>query len=345
LCIAVMAIWCTWSSSGTGTNCTGRGTTCAALFSANGEGCCPYEEAVCCPNKQTCCPKGSSCRDSGTYGTVCEGAPPSQVTGVSVCKPGAALPFSTTLPNVLIIGDSVSIGYTPHIAKHLAKVALVQHSPFDTQDGGAEETAYGVQCLDDMLHSPEGKSLKPDVIMFNWGLHDGPLGNSTVPGQDGLPSVYAAQLAVITAKLMAAQPQARLLFALTSPNMCDAAGDGCVITLNNEAAAIMTNHSIPTINLHDAVVGKCGPAPQKTCFNQTGCFCPHCPMANGIGYEFLASEVIAPAIIKLLNSDHQHQPKEAMGTCKKDSDCPPSGLCKVVCAYVPQEGHKDCVCA
>merc|ERR1711871_196794 len=31
--------------------------------------------------------------------------------------------------------------------------------------------------------------------------------------------------------------------------------------------------------------------------------------------------------------------------CHKDSDCPPSGLCKVVCAYVPQEGHKDCVCA
>lgn len=31
--------------------------------------------------------------------------------------------------------------------------------------------------------------------------------------------------------------------------------------------------------------------------------------------------------------------------CHKDSDCPPSGLCKVVCAYVPQEEGKDCVCA
>lgn len=61
--------------------------------------------------------------------------------GRSVCKPGAHLPPSTALPNVLIIGDSVSIGYTPPVATHMAKVALVQHSPWDVLDGGAEETA------------------------------------------------------------------------------------------------------------------------------------------------------------------------------------------------------------
>ena len=84
-------------------------------------------------------------------------------------KAGAALPLSTSLPNVLIIGDSVSIGYTPLVTKAMAKVALVQHSPYDVRDGGAEETAYGVQCLDYMLRSPGGVFLKPDVIMFNWG--------------------------------------------------------------------------------------------------------------------------------------------------------------------------------
>ena len=46
------------------------------------------------------------------------------------------------LPNVLIVGDSVSIGYTPLVAKAMEKIALVQHSPFDERDGGAEETAY-----------------------------------------------------------------------------------------------------------------------------------------------------------------------------------------------------------
>ena len=50
--------------------------------------------------------------------------------------------MSTTLKNVLIIGDSVSIGYTPWVAQHMGDVALVQHSPYDSRDGGAEETAY-----------------------------------------------------------------------------------------------------------------------------------------------------------------------------------------------------------
>ena len=43
-------------------------------------------------------------------------------------------------------------------------------------DGGAEETAYGLQCLDYMywLRSPSGVPVKPDLIYFNFGLHDGP---------------------------------------------------------------------------------------------------------------------------------------------------------------------------
>ena len=144
------------------------GTVCAAAYSSNGQGSCPYADAVCCPNKQTCCPKGTTCSDKGSYATTCVGAPANETTGLSVCKPGAANPLSTTKKNILIIGDSVSIGYTPYVAQHMASVADVQHSPFDTRDGGAEETAYGIQCLDYMLRSPGGVFLKPDVIMFNW---------------------------------------------------------------------------------------------------------------------------------------------------------------------------------
>ena len=93
-------------------NCTAGGTACAAKYSAIGAGCCPYENAVCCPNSQTCCPEGSTCADSGTYATTCipnSGA--ANTTGLSVCKSGPNEPFSTTLPNVLVIGDSVSIGF------------------------------------------------------------------------------------------------------------------------------------------------------------------------------------------------------------------------------------------
>jgi hypothetical protein len=63
---------------------------------------------------------------------------------------------------------------------HMAKVAKVQHSPLDTADGGAEETAYGVQCLDYFLRSPAGVKLKPDVIMFNWVLRV-PKSNFSLP--------------------------------------------------------------------------------------------------------------------------------------------------------------------
>mgnify|MGYP006883396472 CR=1 FL=1 len=91
--------------------------------------------------------------------------------------------------------------YTPYVASHMSEQALVLHSPLDVRDGGAEETAYGIQCLDYFLRAPAGNILEPDIIMFNWGLHDGPLGNSTVPGQAGLPDVYAEQLDNITQKL------------------------------------------------------------------------------------------------------------------------------------------------
>ena len=37
-----------------------------------------------------------------------------------------------------------------------------------------------------------------------------------------------SQLEVITKMLIAKEPQAKLLYALTSPSMCDAAGDGAL---------------------------------------------------------------------------------------------------------------------
>jgi hypothetical protein len=304
--------------------CT-TGTVCATKFSGNGEGCCPYENAVCCDNAMTCCPSGSACKVGGWQST-CVGAPAAQAVGKPICKTGAPLPFSKTLPNVLVIGDSVSIGYTPKIAAHMAPIALVQHSPWDIRDGGAEETAYGVACLQYFFHSPKGVVLKPDVIMFNWcvcvrnprpsprlvthflfiafqirrGLHDGPLQNKTEPGQYGLPDVYASQLENITIQIKQAQPQAKLLFAGTTPYMCAAQNDGCVVNLNNQAAAVMARHGIPTLNLHDVITGECGPPPNSTCFGQHGCFCPHCSPADGVGYEFLAVKSIVPALTALL---------------------------------------------
>ena len=58
---------------------------------------------------------------------------------------------SSSLPNVLVIGDSVSIGYVGGVEEILKPVAQVQHGPWDVSDGGAGDTATGVACLDRWL--------------------------------------------------------------------------------------------------------------------------------------------------------------------------------------------------
>ena len=71
--------------------------------------------------------------------------------------------FSTQeLPNVLIIGDSISIGYTPFVDQSLEGKANVFHN-----EGNAEHTSTGLRMLDQWLGDTEWS-----VIHFNWGLWD-----------------------------------------------------------------------------------------------------------------------------------------------------------------------------
>ena len=82
--------------------------------------------------------------------------------------------------------------------------------------------------------------------------------------------------------------------------MCSAPVDAVVVELNTQAAAIMKKYGIPTVDMHAAITGHCGPAPNMNCFNTTQCFCPHCGGNGGVGYSWLANTTIAPAIRKLL---------------------------------------------
>jgi len=166
-------------------------------------------------------------------------------------------------------------------------------------DGGAEETAYGLQCLEFFLSSPSGIPTKPDLIYFNWGMHDYTEtcqpGYGCVPGQSGNYSVYPGELQAIVASLLtfARSVNAKLMFGITSPMLCNKTIDDVIMTkLNTPAVAIMQAANITTVDLHAAITQKCGPAPQPACFGSAGCWCPHCPA----GYEWLASTAIAPAI-------------------------------------------------
>jgi hypothetical protein len=81
-----------------------------------------------------------------------------------------SLPWSSTkgtpqqdnLANVLIIGDSISLGYTPHVTEMLKKVAVVKH-----HKGNAQHTGTGLKLLDQWIGDTPW-----DVIHFNWGLWD-----------------------------------------------------------------------------------------------------------------------------------------------------------------------------
>lgn len=66
------------------------------------------------------------------------------------------------LPKVLIIGDSISIGYTPHVTKQLTGKAIVKH-----HKGNAQHTGTGLKKIDQWIGEK-----KWDVIHFNWGLWD-----------------------------------------------------------------------------------------------------------------------------------------------------------------------------
>ncbi|MGE9294831.1 MAG: SGNH/GDSL hydrolase family protein, partial [Puniceicoccales bacterium] len=69
---------------------------------------------------------------------------------------------NTDLPRVLIIGDSISIGYTPYVEEALDGKAEVIHHP-----GNAMHTRNGLK----KLHRWLGEE-KWDVIHFNWGMWD-----------------------------------------------------------------------------------------------------------------------------------------------------------------------------
>jgi len=85
-----------------------------------------------------------------------------------------------SLPNVLILGDSVSIGYTPEVRSLLSGKANV-YRPLSADGMGAEncgDTTFGLANLDSWLAMAPHWS----VIHFNFGLHD--LEHVAAPGVD-----------------------------------------------------------------------------------------------------------------------------------------------------------------
>lgn len=70
------------------------------------------------------------------------------------------------LPRVLLIGDSISMGYTLPVRKFLEGKANVHRPPVN-----CGPTTRGLEGIDEWLDTG-GAGKKWDLIHFNWGLHD-----------------------------------------------------------------------------------------------------------------------------------------------------------------------------
>jgi hypothetical protein len=125
----------------------------------------------------------------------------------------------TKLPNVLLIGDSISLGYTKFVQEMLEGKANVQHAL--NPKGGAENcagTTNGLKNIDRWL-----SGTKWDVIHFNFGLHDlkhvdpvtGINSEKAEDPQKADLKTYEKNLNVIVSQLIATK--AILIFATTTP--------------------------------------------------------------------------------------------------------------------------------
>lgn len=135
-------------------------------------------------------------------------------------KPAPAA-VNSGLPKVLIIGDSISIGYTDPVRQRLEKEADVRRIPCNGQS-----TDFGLQNIDAWLGDE-----KWDVIHFNWGIWD----THIIAGEKirNTTEVYRANLKALIEKLKATG--ARLVWASTTPPATDIGGE---LGLKKENTAI-----------------------------------------------------------------------------------------------------------
>ena len=147
------------------------------------------------------------------------------------------------LPRVLLIGDSISIGYTLPVREMLAGQANVHRIPVN---GGP--TTRGLESIDEWLG--DGKW---DVIHFNWGLHDlkyiDEKGGLTDPqtGRQQVPiDQYERNLEQLVKRLQ--KTDAKLIWRSTTPVPEGAKGRvvGDSAKYNAVAARIMEERGIPT---------------------------------------------------------------------------------------------------
>lgn len=163
----------------------------------------------------------------------------------SPAKPDPLAPIKDEpgLPRVLLIGDSISIGYTPPVRELLKGKANVHRIP---TNGGP--TSNGLKNIDKWLGNG-----KWDIIHFNWGIHDlkyMPDGKRQVEPED-----YEKNLRSLVVKLKATG--AKLIWASTTPipegELNPPRSFGKVPEYNDIAKRVMAENGVAIDDLNTAI--------------------------------------------------------------------------------------------
>ena len=197
--------------------------------------------------------------------------------------------FQPKMKKVLIIGDSISIGYTPFVKEALAGKAIVKHNP-----GNAQHTGNGLEKLNEWLESEQW-----DVIQFNWGLWDlcyrSP-GSKVQGNRDKVNGTitysvedYQKNMRALVKKLKATG--AKLIFVTTTYVPENEAGRfaGDELRYNKAAIQVMKENDISVNNIWKAskkIHSKHGQAPDNVHYTKEG----YKLLANKIG-DFLQKEI------------------------------------------------------
>lgn len=219
---------------------------------------------------------------------------------ISIPSARADEPAGTGLPKVVLIGDSIRLGYAPRVADRLAGKANVISSP---ANGG--DSANVLAHLEEWVIRH-----KPDVVHFNCGLHD--LKRAKEDGHHQVEiDPYAENLRRIVARIRG-ETDAALIFADTTPILDERHArrladfdrvEADVRRYNAAAEAIMKELGVPVHDLH-WVVEQGGP---ETMLGPDGTH------ETPAGYDRLAEAVADCVLRQVTITRYRPLPRPASG--------------------------------
>ena len=164
---------------------------------------------------------------------------------------------------VLLLGDSISIGYTNHVREIMGSQAIVFRPTYRNsgKPENCEGTTKGKDHIDRWLSSEDGAF---DIVHFNFGLHDLKRinvetkkgSNNPEDPQQAALAVYIAQLRTLTAQMVASGAQ--LIFATTTPvpdgGVKPHRDPDDVVRYNKAAKTLMGEFGIPVNDLYELAI-------------------------------------------------------------------------------------------